>query len=252
MIANLRIYCKLARSTNCKPLVFFSVSHLSSLYHPIKKCFNLPKRLFHCTIPILAKQKKSKSTSTDSLSEVKIPTIKSFEEQMDKRISRLTEEFSKLRAGKPSVDMLNHIYVQAYGSKIALTAAGQVSLKTSNKISISAFDPLLVPKIVEAIRDGGMNLNPSIEGTSVLVTIPKPSKETRELITKNVSKFADKTKQEIRQIRKEGMDDVKKLKGSISEDESRKLTKDIDGLTEKMIGKVDKAVKAKETEIMND
>jgi ribosome recycling factor len=88
--------------------------------------------------------------------------------------------------------MLNHILVDAYGSKISLTAAGQVTLKSANKIFISAYDSLLVPKIAEAIRDGGMSLNPTVEGNSIVVTIPKPSKESRDLLVKTAAKSAEK------------------------------------------------------------
>ncbi len=116
-------------------------------------------------------------------------------------------------------------------------------------INIVAFDPQLSGAIATAIREGGMGLNPLVEGNTVMVNIPKPSKESRDLLIKTASKYSERTKQQVREVRKDAMDEIKKLKGSISEDDTRRITKEVDVLTEKKLEKVQKLFKDKETEL---
>ncbi|CAM6002158.1 unnamed protein product [Sphagnum balticum] len=170
---------------------------------------------------------------------------------MDSRIFKLEEEFDKLRAGRPTADMLNHITVEADNSRIKITDAGQISMKNQNQIVISVFDPNNVQYVVAALKaDTALNSNPATEGNNVVVSVPKPSKENRETLVKSVIRLSEKTKTEIRNIRKDGMDSIKKLKGSISEDDVRKLTKEVDGLTEKKLEKVSQLLKNKESKLL--
>ena len=150
--------------------------------------------------------------------------------------------------------MFNHVVMSAEGfGSLKIPDTGQIALKGASKLTITVFDTSLASPVAKAIRDSGMNLNPSIEGNVVNVTISKPSNEARDNLIKVASKAADKLKLELRQIRKDGMDALKKAKGgSISEDDIRKLTKDIDTMTEKKVEKVVKLMKEKEKEISSN
>jgi ribosome recycling factor len=199
---------------------------------------------------------KGDKAAADAAVEVDLPDLKQHEASMDKKLQRMTEDFNKIRAGKATTDMFNHILIEAYGAKVPMSEAGQVTLKTPTQAAISVFDPDLVSLVANAIRDSGMSLNPSIEGTSILVTIPKPSKEARDNLVKTAQKISEKvrsddrllcayscvgaysprtslfnlymkTKQDVRQVRKDFLDAVKKAKSAISEDETRRLSKDV-------------------------
>jgi ribosome recycling factor len=207
---------------------------------------------FHSSVAVYGPKKKGGKeieAIEEDVVEIELPKAADYEVLLDKRISYLESEFSGLRAGRASTDMFNHLDVAAYGSKMSIAEAGQITLKSPTKVSIVAFDPELAGSIATAIREGGMNLNPMVEGNTIMVNIPKPSKESRDLLIKTASKYSEKTKQEIRQIRKDAMDEIKKLKGSISEDDSRRITKEVDVLAEKKVDKVQKIFKDKETEL---
>ncbi|CAE7670610.1 frr [Symbiodinium microadriaticum] len=207
------------------------------------------------TTPILSakdtkgKGKKSgKGAKSDDNNEISLPSVADVGKQMDSRLAHLKDEFSKMHAGKNSADMFNHLQVPGYGG---LAETGQISLKGGNRLTINCYDPTLVKAVADCIRDCGMSLNPTIEGGAVVVLIPKASAEARTEMVKLAGKAAEKVKQEIRQIRKVSMDDVKKLKSQVSEDDSRKLMKEIDTVTERKVDTVTAAFKAKEKEILD-
>ena len=168
---------------------------------------------------------------------------------MEKKLQRLVAEFAKLRTGQANTELFKTIMVEAHGSRVPVSDAGQIAVKSPTKISIAVFDPALASNVANAIRDCGMSLNPTIEGNNIAVNVPKPSKETRDALVKTAGRIAEKTKQDVRQVRKEGMDVLKKLKGSESDDDIRRFHKDIDALMEKQIEKVTKSLKEKESDI---
>jgi ribosome recycling factor len=158
------------------------------IHYPIAKLSLDTKNYHHTTFNYFAKAIKK----PDLEFEPTLPSIKDVELDMTKKIANLTREFSKLRGGRVSVDMFNDIKIDAYGSKIPLSDIGQVSLKASNKLNISIFDPDLISSASNAIRDCGLGLNPTVEGNNLLVTVPKPSKEARENIVKLANKISEK------------------------------------------------------------
>ena len=135
---------------------------------------------------------KSKEEDDETEVEIALPNIKDVEVDMNKRIIRMNDEYSSLRGGRVSADMFNHLYLEAYGSKIALPDAGQVTMKTGSKVHVSVFDPDLTGAMAKAITECGMGLNPQIDGSSISVLVPKPSKEARESVVKVASKVAEK------------------------------------------------------------
>ena len=169
---------------------------IRSLCHLKRVKSQLGVRAFHPSMVCFAKKSnKSKGSSANDESEVsELPDVKVFDTLMGKRISFFKDELVQVRGGSVSKDMLNSISVSAYGSKIPIEEAGQVSLKTSTSLSISVFDAALNPFVMTALRDAGMNLNPVQEGNTIIVSVPKPSKEAREVQVKLVSKMAEKVR----------------------------------------------------------
>lgn len=118
-----------------------------------------------------------------------LPDIGPTKQKMEQVVDRFSQEMSKLKVGRASVDMFNGIQVGSYGS---VSSAGQVSVKNATSVNIAVFDPSMVKTVADAIRDCGMGFNPTIENSNVSVFIPKPSKESRELMLKAASKSAEK------------------------------------------------------------
>ena len=182
----------------------------------------------------------------------KLPVLKDLEQSMDKKIVRFSEEMSKVLPGRANADILNNVTVDVSGSRMTIVELGQVTMKAPNKLAVSVFDPSTCSIVASAIRDSGLGITVSTEGNNTInCSIPKPSQEARENQAKSVHKAAEKAKLDIRNVRKDGMDLLKKAKSAVSEDVTRKLSKDIDTLTEKKIEKISKIAKDKEAEIMS-
>lgn len=124
------------------------------------------------------------------------PDVKDIEAQMDKRIAYLREEFSRMHSNRVTKDMFNVVMVEAYGSKSPIPECGQVSVQTASKVVINVFDAGLVPAVTKALRDCGLNLNPTAEGTVVTVPVPKASKEKREDTVKLAKKAGEKVQKQ--------------------------------------------------------
>jgi ribosome recycling factor len=198
------------------------------------------------------KKGKGKNDDDDDDDDVEIilPDVKDLDAKIERITSRFIDDLSNIVFGKASTDMFNNVLINANGSKVSVSECGQVTLKSPTKMSISVFDPALTNMIANTIRDSGFGINPTVEGSnSITMTIPKPSKETRDRLIKISNKAGDKAKIDIRQVRKEGLDHLKKIKSSISEDITRKLTKEIDTLVEKKVEKISKLQKDKDNEI---
>ena len=129
------------------------------------------------------------ATLPDDETQHELPNLKSVDSEMDSVLKKLSIDFSKINTGKVSTDMFNSIKVDSYGS---VANCGQVVLKSPTKVSISVFDPSTIKIVADSIRDCGLNLNPIIEGNYLIITIPKPSKESRDNLVKLLSKLSEK------------------------------------------------------------
>lgn len=210
-------------------------------------------RYFHSSVFRSAKKKKKGgSKNEDSVDDAPaLPDLSETGNRMEKRVAHLKEEYTRMHSGRVSKDMFNHVLVDAYGSKSPVPECGQVSVQAASKIVINVFDGSIASDVSKALRDCGLNLNPIVEGTTISVPIPKASKEMREDMVKVAKKAAEKTKQEIRHVRKNTLDKVKDAKGSFSEDDIRKHAKDVDALTEKYLKLVENELKLKEKDIQS-
>ncbi|MFN0023263.1 MAG: ribosome recycling factor [Parvularculaceae bacterium] len=175
--------------------------------------------------------------------------FKDLEKRMDGALGALKAEFSGLRSGRASASLVEPIMVDAYGSHMPMTQVGTVNVPEPRMISIQVWDRALVSAVERAIRDAGIGLNPVVDGTNVRVPIPPLTEERRKDLTKVAHKYAEHARVAIRNVRREGMEQIKKAEG-IGEDDQKRQSDQVQKLTDAMIKRVDEALSSKEAEIM--
>lgn len=177
---------------------------------------------------------------------------KDLERRMDGAISSLQTELQGLRTGRASVNLLDSVQVSAYGSMMPLNQVGSVSVMDARMIGVNIWDKGLVGAADKAIRESGLGLNPVVDGQTLRIPIPPLNEERRVELTKVAGKYAEAARVAVRNVRRDGMDALKKMEkdGDISEDEHRSLSDEVQKLTDSYVGKVDDALKNKEAEIM--
>jgi ribosome recycling factor len=178
--------------------------------------------------------------------------LNEFSRRMDGALEALRKEFGGLRTGRASAHLLDQVAVQAYGSPMPLNQVGTVNVPEPRMITVNVWDRSLVGAVEKAIRDGGLGLNPASDGQLVRVPIPELSQERRAELTKIAHKYAEQARVAVRNVRRDGMESLKKQEkdGKISEDEHRALHDQMQKLTDEHVKKVDDALAAKEKEIM--
>ncbi|WOG83919.1 hypothetical protein DCAR_0103097 [Daucus carota subsp. sativus] len=179
--------------------------------------------------------------------------------QMDAALDALSRELTKLRTGRASVGMLDHIIVLANGMKIPLNGMAAVSVLDSKTLSITPYDPATIKELEKAIVTSPLGLNPKVDGQRLIAAIPPLTKEHMQAVCKLVTKSSEDAKQSIRRARQKALDTIKKSapkkKGkektgsSISADDAKKLEKEVEEMTKKYIKSADDMSKAKEKEI---
>ncbi len=177
---------------------------------------------------------------------------KDLERRMDGAISSLQTELQGLRTGRASVNLLDAVQVSAYGSMMPLNQVGSVSVMDARMIGVNIWDKGLVGAADKAIRESGLGLNPVVDGQTLRIPIPPLNEERRIELTKVAGKYAEAARVAVRNVRRDGMDGLKKMEkdGEISEDDHRSLSDEVQKLTDSYVGKVDEALKNKEAEIM--
>lgn len=174
--------------------------------------------------------------------------MKELRKRMEGALSALKSEFGGLRTGRASASLVEPIDVDAYGSKMPMNQVGTITVPEPRMIAISVWDKSLVGAVERAIRDAGLGINPVVDGQNVRVPVPALTEERRTELAKIAAKYAEQAKVAVRNVRREGMEAVKKAEGG--EDEQKKLSEDVQKLTDEMVKKVDEALAAKEAEIM--
>ena len=178
--------------------------------------------------------------------------LKDLERRMDGALSSLSQEFGGLRTGRASVNLLDSVMVPAYGSTMPLNQVASVSVPESRMLSVNVWDKQLVGATDKAIRDSGLGLNPVVDGTNLRIPIPPLNEERRAELAKIAGKYAESARVAVRNVRRDGMDQLKKMEkdGEIGEDEQRAHADDVQKITDAHIKRIDEALKAKEEEIM--
>lgn len=175
----------------------------------------------------------------------------SSKEKMDKTIEALKKDFSGLRTGRASTALLDGIKVEAYGALTPLNQLANVSVPEARLLNVQVWDRSLLKAVEKAIRESPIGVNPVNDGASIRVPIPALTEERRVELTKVAGKYTENARVAIRNIRRDAMDVIKKMKSSseISEDEQKKYETDIQNITDASIKIADEALKAKEAEI---
>ena len=172
--------------------------------------------------------------------------------RMDKTIETLKSDFGSLRAGRAHVSLLDGIMVEAYGSMTPLVQVGTVSVPDARTLSVSVWDRGLAKAVEKAIMESDLGLNPSSDGQLIRIPVPPLSEERRKELSKIAGKYAEGAKVAVRNIRRDALDGVKKLKkdNQISEDEEKRFENEIQKLTDDATKKIDELLAQKEKDIM--
>ena len=179
--------------------------------------------------------------------------FKEYARRMDKALDHLQEEFGAVRAGRANPKVLDRITVEYYGSETALNGVATISSPDARTLVISPWDTKLLKDIQKAIQVSDLGINPQNDGRVIRLVFPQLTEDRRKELVKQIKKYAEEAKVAMRNIRRDGMDYVKKLKknSEITEDDQKKAEKDLQDLLDKMIKKVDAATAAKEKELMS-
>lgn len=177
---------------------------------------------------------------------------KDIARRMDSAVDVLRKEFGGLRTGRASTSLLDPVIVDAYGQAMPLSQCGTVGVPEPRMLTVQVWDRGLLKAVEKAIRDAGLGLNPSSDGQLIRVPIPPLNEERRRELQKIAGKYGEQARVSVRNVRRDGMDGLKKMAkdGHISEDEVKKYEKDMQTLTDETIKKIDETLAHKEKEIM--
>lgn len=175
-----------------------------------------------------------------------------IERRMEGALASLASEFAGLRTGRASVNLLDSIQISAYGGMSALSQVASVTVSDTRMLSVNVWDKAVVGAVDRAIRESGLGLNPVMDGQNLRIPIPPLNEERRVELTKIAGKYAEAARVAVRNVRRDGMDALKKAEkdGEISEDRHRALSDEVQKLTDAFVKRVDEALKSKEAEIM--
>ncbi|MCL2762699.1 MAG: ribosome recycling factor [Treponema sp.] len=178
--------------------------------------------------------------------------IASTEEKMKKTLANLKDGFASLRTGRASAALFDKIRVECYGEKSPLSQVANISVPEARLIVIQPWDKNLIGEIEKAIRSSELSLNPSNDGKVIRIAIPPLTEDRRKELVKLAKNQAEQSRVAIRNIRRDGNDELKKMlkDSSITEDDESKGTADLQKLTDSYIDKVNQVLEEKEKEIM--
>jgi ribosome recycling factor len=176
----------------------------------------------------------------------------SNEERMKKTVANLKEGFASLRTGRASASLFDRIRVDYYGEKSPLNQVANISIPEARLIVIQPWDKNLIGEIEKAIRASELSLNPSNDGKVIRISIPPLTEERRKELVKLAKAQAEQSRVAVRNIRRDGNDELKKLlkDAAITEDDESKGTAELQKLTDSYIGHVNQVLEEKEKEIM--
>ena len=177
--------------------------------------------------------------------------LDSLERRMDGAMNALRQEFLTLRTGRASASMLEPVMVDAYGSVTPINQVGTVNVPEPRMITINVWDKSLTGKVEKAIRESGLGINPVVDGTIIRLPIPELNEERRRELTKVAGSYAENARVAVRNVRRDGMDQIKKAKSDgMSEDDQKFWENAVQELTDAGIKKIDTALESKQEEIM--
>ena len=179
--------------------------------------------------------------------------INDLTKRMDGALATLSKEFGSLRTGRASTNLLDSIQIEAYGSMLPMNQVGNVTAPEARMLMVNVWDKTMVKAVEKAIRESDMGLNPAVDGQTIRVPIPAPSEDRRKEMAKIAHKYAEASKVAVRNVRRDGMDELKKQEKEkkISEDEMHTQSDKVQKLTDDFVKKIDDLLVVKEKDIMS-
>ncbi|MGN0523054.1 MAG: ribosome recycling factor [Eubacterium sp.] len=174
-------------------------------------------------------------------------------QKMEKCLDCLDRDYATIRAGRANPNVLNNVVVDYYGTPTPLNQMAAISVPEPRMLVIQPWDASTLADIEKAINIADIGINPQNDGKVVRLNFPQLTEEDRKVLVKDVSKRAEEAKVAIRNVRRDSMDDIKKLKknNEITEDDQKQGEKELQNITDKYIKQVDEMEKKKETEILS-
>lgn len=174
-----------------------------------------------------------------------------LEKRMDGALANMRTEFQSLRTGRASASMIEPIHVDAYGAMTPINQVATVNVPEPRMLTLNVWDKSLVAKVEKAIRSSGIGINPVVDGTILRLPIPELNEERRRELAKLAGQYAENARVAVRNVRRDGMDQVKKAKAEgMGEDDQKLWSEEVQTLTDAGIRKIDDALQAKQEEIM--
>ena len=174
-----------------------------------------------------------------------------LQRRMNGAMASLKTEFSSLRTGRASASMLDPILVDAYGSPTPINQLGTVNVPEPRMVTVNVWDKGLVTIVDKAIRESGLGINPQLNGTIIMLPIPELNEERRRELTKVASQYAESARISVRNVRRDGMEQIKKAKlDGMSEDDQKLWEEEVQEITNAYTRTIDELSAKKETDIM--
>lgn len=177
--------------------------------------------------------------------------IDDLNRRMEGAMTALRHDYGSLRTGRASAALVEPIQVDAYGQMTPINQLGTVNVPESRMLTINIWDKALVGKVEKAIRESGLGINPQTNGTIIMLPIPELNEERRRELTKVAAQYAEHARVSVRNVRRDGMDQIKKAKAAgMAEDDQKMWQDEVQELTDKAIAAIDRALEGKQAEIM--
>ena len=174
-----------------------------------------------------------------------------LQRRMDGALSAVKGEFASLRTGRASSSMLDPITVDVYGQKTPLNQLGTINVPEPRMVTVNVWDKTNVPLVEKALRESGLGINPQLNGTIIMLPIPELNEERRRELSKVAGQYAESARVAVRNIRRDGMDQIKKAKSEgMSEDDQKFWEEAVQELTDTTIKLLDETLESKQAEIM--
>jgi ribosome recycling factor len=179
-------------------------------------------------------------------------TKKNAEQKMNKSLETLKADFGKVRTGRAHTGILEHVTVEYYGNPVPINQVANLTLIDARTIGVQPYEKNMVAAVEKAIREADLGLNPAAQGNLIRVPMPALTEERRRDLTKVVRGEAENAKVAVRNVRRDANEQFKKLlkDKSISEDEERRAQDEVQKLTDRFVAEIDKALHAKEADLM--
>lgn len=170
--------------------------------------------------------------------------------RMEAAVEALKHEFVGLRTGRASTAMLEPIQVEVYGSRMPMNQVGSISVPEPRLLTIQVWDAGSTKAVEKAIRDANLGLNPQTEGNLIRIPVPPLTEDRRKDLVKVAGQYAESARVAVRNIRRDGMEGLKKVKDTMGEDENKRMGEEVQKMTDTHIQKIDTMLTEKEKDIM--